>query len=99
MNEQKIIEIGTHATGSYVSDCYPFEVIDITPSGKTITIRELTAIPTENYDYFSNQEHTFESNPNGRTHKVRFSKNKGWKTSGGMKVSFGKAFQYQDPHY
>lgn len=96
MNEKMVIEVGTKATGSYYSDCYPFEVINLTPSGKTVTIRELIATPTKNYDYFSNQEHTFKPNPKGRTYKVRKGKH-GWKTPCGMKISFGEAIEYRNP--
>lgn len=98
MNEKKkvVIEVGTLATGSYYSDCYPYEVIAITPSGKTVTIRRLDSEPAEGYDYFSNQVHTFTSNPNNEEIKVRLGKF-GWKSSAGLRVSFGFAKEYRNP--
>ena len=96
--EQTKIEIGTRATGRYASDCYPYEVVGMTQSGKTISIRRLDSTPTENYDYYSNQEHTFSSNENNPILKVRKGK-LGWKTPDGLKVSFGGAREYRDPHF
>lgn len=98
MTQATIIEIGTLATGWYWSDCTPYEVIEMTASGKTITIREMEATPTKDFDYFTNQDYTYTSNPNGRTHKVRQRKQGGWKSSSGLKVSFGNARKYEDPH-
>ncbi|AEO93911.1 gp668 [Bacillus phage G] len=95
----KTIQIGTEATGRYWSDCIPLEVIEMTASGKTITLRELDAEPAEGYDYFSNQVHTFSSNPENRIFKARFRKHGGWTSSCGLSISFGTARKYTDPQY
>lgn len=94
------ITIGTPATGWFWTDRYPFEVIKMSASGKTITIREMDATPDKEngYDYFSNQVHTFTSNENNPTYTVRAT-NHGWKTPEGMKVHFGYARKYDDPHF
>jgi hypothetical protein len=93
------IDVGMHATGSYHSDSYPFEVVKVPANGKVITICELDAKNAEGYDYYSNQVHTFKSNPHGATHTVRQHKNGDWMTPDGMQVYFGSARKYDDPHF
>ena len=98
-NTKNEVYVGQLATGRYVSDCYPFEVIEVSPSGKTIKIREMNAEPAEGYDYFGNQVYNYTSNPNGSVRTVRLCKY-GWKElKGTMKVSLGNARKYQDPHF
>ena len=92
------ITVGTHATGWYYSDSMPFEVIKVSPSGKTITIRRMHATNAEGYDYFSNQVYDYSSNEDGATYTVRYTKN-GWKTPCNMSVRFGYARKYEDPHF
>lgn len=92
------IEVNTLATGCYFTDTYPFQVIRVTPSGKTVEIQEMTATAKEGYDYFTNQVYDYIPNSDGRTYTVRKTK-RGWRTPCGMKVSFGNARKYEDPHY
>lgn len=90
---------GMRASGSYFSDIYPFEVIKVTPSGKTVTIREMNATLVKGSDFDGTAEYVYTSNPNGETHTVRRDKFGRWKTPNGMKVSFGSARKYRDPHF
>lgn len=95
--ETEII-VGMGASGTYWTDYYPFEVIKISPSGKTITIRRMDAEPAEGHDYFGNQQYTYTPNPDGATHTVRFTK-QGYKTPEGMRIYFGRARRYEDPSF
>lgn len=93
------IKVGMHASGSYATDVYPFEVIKVPTSGKVITIRGMDYENAEGYDYYSNQVHTFTPNPDASTHTVRQHKDGFWRTPDGMTVYFGSARKYADPHF
>ena len=69
--------VGTGITKSVGSDRYPYEVIE-NISSKRIKIRELNAIPTADSDYYSNQQHTFESKPNGQETIIEMGTYKGY---------------------
>jgi hypothetical protein len=92
------IEVGTLATGSYWSDCYPFEVIKVSPSGKTITIRKMNAKVISGTTFDGTAEYEYSSNPNGQTYTVRMTK-KGYRTPCNMRIAFGYAREYYDPHF
>lgn len=93
------ITIGMGATFCIGSDSYPATVIDITPSGKTVTIQE------DNYEIISGSSHdgsaeyTYSANPNGRVISFRYStKSKNWKNSS-YRAYFGIRRKYYDPHF
>lgn len=92
------IKVGTLATGSYWSDCYPFEVIKVTPSGKTITIRGLDSKVVKGSTHDGSAEYEYTSNENARTYTVRLTKS-GYKTPCNMRVHFGFAREYRDPSF
>ena len=92
------IEVGTLATGSYWSDCYPFEVIKVTPSGKTITIRRMDSKVISGSSHDGSAEYEYTSNPNERTYTVRMTK-QGYRTPCNMRIHFGFAREYRDPHF
>lgn len=93
------IVVGTKASGTYWSDFTPFEVIKVSDSGKTITIREMNWRIVSGQEYNGTAEYEYESNPHGSIYSVRFSKNKGWKTPDGMRIMFGNARRYYDPSF
>lgn len=93
------IYIGAAATVCIGSDSYPYTVIDITPSGKTVTVQE------DDHNYMSGDssigtaEYKYTQNPNGRIMKFRYSKKyKRWKNTS-YRVYFGHRRFYQDPHF
>ena len=98
MTNIQTVEVDTLATGSYFSDCYPFQIIRVTPSGKTIEIRKMDATPSADFDYFSNQKYNYKPNTQGQIYTARKTKT-GWKTPCGMRISIGNARKYEDPHY
>jgi hypothetical protein len=93
------IHVGMGASGSYFSDMTPFEVIKVTPSGKTVTIREMDWKIIKGTDFDGTAEYEYTSNPNGRTYTVRKQKSGAWKTPCGMRIGFGNARRYYDPHF
>jgi hypothetical protein len=96
--EIKKIEVGTLATGSYWSDCYPFEVIKVSPSGKTITIRCLDTKLISGSDFDGTAEYEYMSNEHAATYTVRLIK-RGYRTPCNMRIAFGHARAYRDPHF
>jgi hypothetical protein len=56
------------------SDVYPFEVIEQSASGKTLTLREMDYVAKEGAEPMSN-DWTYISNPNNRVLKVSKRKN------------------------
>ena len=89
------IEVGMGASGTYWTDMTPFEVVRVV-SDKTVDIRELDVKITggdwidPEYELIPN-----EANPVVR---VRHTKH-GWQTASGMKIFFGHARYYRDPHF
>lgn len=93
------IYIGMGGTICIGSDSYPCTVIDITPSGKTVTVQY------DNYTWASGDptigsaEYRYSRDENGRTEKFRYSKKyKRWKNSS-YRVYFGDRRYYQDPSF
>lgn len=93
------IYVGMQASGTYWTDRTPFEVVAVSPSGKTITIREMDWKIVSGQEYNGSAEYEYISNENNPVMTVRFSKHKGWKTPDGMRISFGAARRYFDPHF
>jgi hypothetical protein len=93
------VTVGMKATGYYLSDCAPYEVIKVSPSGKTVTIQSMDWKITKGTEHDGTAEYEYTSNPNGNTHTVRKTKLGMWKTPCNLKVSFGSARRYYDPHF
>ncbi len=53
---------GMGASAGAGSDSYPYTVVKVSKNGRKIWVTEDTATPTKDYDYYNNQEHTFETN-------------------------------------
>lgn len=94
--EYSQITVGMGATGSYWTDCYPYEVVRII-SDKTIEIRRLDSEMVEGTDWLDQEYNLFsnDTNPIERARKCKT----GWRTSGGMKISLGYAREYRDPSF
>lgn len=95
-------EIGDAVTVHYVSDSYPYTVIDVRRNGKEIEIQEDKSIrvggtwPEFSYEY--------ERNPNGRTMVFTLRKNGRWRQKGddmrhtGASLHRGRRY-YRDPSF
>lgn len=92
---KKKIEVGMGATGSYWTDCYPFEVVRVV-SDKTVDVRELD-VKIVGGDWLDPvyELHQNQQNPVKRVRKTKY----GWKMADGMKVFFGGARYYRDPSF
>ena len=95
-----MISLGQGVTVHYGSDCYPYTVIGITKSGKTITIQSDNYKRIDKNGYGGMQEYKYERDPNGCVLKVRKNSREVWKVlGGGNTVTFGGRRAYSDPHF
>ena len=81
------------------TDRHPATIIEISPSGKTITIQDDDYKRVDGRGLSEWQEYEFTPNPNGSTHTCRWNaKRKGWVTQGGrFYVSLTGRNAYRDP--
>jgi len=90
-------EIGEGATVSVGSDSYPYTIIDISDSGKTITLREDRVERTDRNGMSEIQEYNYFRDPNGKVVKATKRKNGSWKTTkDNCLVSIGIRRRYYD---
>lgn len=90
--------VGDGATMYVGSDCYPYTVVKVSPSGKTIEMRE------DHYRIVSGDgsfqrgipEISYSPQPNAVPLTVRYT-NRGWRWRGSP-VSVGFRRYYRDPH-
>ncbi len=104
-------QIGMGATVYGYSDTYAYEIVEISESGKTITLREMRAerdptwtpnvIPGGFAGHCVNnreQRWTLTPNPEGRTTKARLTKG-GRYTIGGRAIGVGQASMFYDYNF
>lgn len=91
-------EVGMGATIQVGSDCYPYTVIAVSPSGKTVTIQEDEAQLVSGSIFSKRQEYEYRSNPNGRTMTVRRNKHGRWGKRH-FPVYIGRRRYYRDPSF
>ena len=87
-------EIGMGATKVVGSDRYPCTIIDITSSGKTLTVQEDKATRLDNNGMSSLQEYLYEENPDGEIERFRMTK-RGWR-NGSVGLIIGTREKYYD---
>lgn len=85
--------VGMGATIYWWSDRTPGTVVNVSPSGKTVTIREDDVVEWKDHYGVS-----YRDNPNGRLYTARRRKDGTWK-AGGNGVSFGRRAAYRDPSF
>lgn len=99
LTDSKLPYVGMHATISYVSDCYPYEVIEVSKSGKRISIRRLDTRAV-NTDPGEDQKYEYYSNENFIVKKASLRKDGYWKLEkSSTVVTLGYAKKYIDPHF
>ena len=103
MTPEMTPEVGMPATYGIGSDCYPFEVVAMSPSGKTVTLRALNAIYVSGQD--GTAEYRYEQYPAEAkvkemvvTYRRRGDCYRPKGTDSGY-VHFGNARFYQDPSF
>lgn len=89
-------EIGMRCTVMCYTDRHPGEVISITPSGKTIRVRELSAKRTDKNGMSECQNYEYATDPEGTIRTFRLTK-RGWREPGGGNgLALGRAEMYYD---
>jgi hypothetical protein len=89
--------IGEGATVSIGSDSYPYTIIDVSESGKTIYLREDKVERTDSNGMSEIQEYKYSPNLEGQEIKATKRKNGAWKTTGDNRlVSIGVRRRYYD---
>lgn len=89
-------EIGMHCTVMHYSDRSPAEVIAISPSGKTLQVRELSAKRTDKNGMSECQSYEYATDPEGTVRTFRLTK-RGWRgPGGGPGLALGRAEKYHD---
>lgn len=89
-------QIGEGVTVSIGSDAYPYTIIDISPSGKTIYLQEDRVERIDSNGISEVQEYKYFRNSEGKEIKASMRKNGGWKTTDNCKVSIGVRRRYYD---
>lgn len=89
--------IGEGATVSVGSDSYPYTIVDVSKSGKTIILKEDKFERTDSNGMSESQEYNYSPNPEGKEIKATKRKTGAWKTSGNnCLVSIGVRRRYYD---
>lgn len=89
--------IGQGATVSIGSDSYPYTIIDISESGKTIYLREDRVERIDSNGMSEIQEYKYFPDPQGKEIKATLRKNGAWKTTkDNFRVSIGVRRRYYD---
>ena len=91
-------KIGDRVSVLCGSDCYPYEIIDVSKSMLQITLRRLKHTPTKNFDYYSYQEYEYTSDENGSQVVAKLTKYGNYKTDFGS-VNRNGARYYVDPSF
>lgn len=95
-------EVGDGCTVGYVSDYYPFTVIEVTKSGRQITIQQDQTVKVGGE--WPNFKYQMVTNPTGRTMTFTLRKNGVWRQKGddmrhtGARLLVGQRY-YIDPHF
>lgn len=88
--------LGGGATVLYWSDCHAGTVVHISPSGKTVVVREDKATRIDKNGMSESQEYAYAPNNKGEGREWIFRMTKrGWRAKG-TGVSFGKRQKYHD---
>ena len=95
--------VGMGATESVGSDSYPYTIIEVSPSEKTIVVQQDIAKPDVGHEYFGAQKYVYTPNvdANKRTYTLR--KNGRWyqkgESMGYMPLCIGHRRYYSDPSH
>lgn len=90
-------EIGMGATECMFTDRHPYTIIDISKSGRVITVQRDTATRTDLNGMSSSQVYTYTSNPDGTIKKLSFRKNGQWRVVNSSEIFvIGSRREYYD---
>lgn len=89
--------VGMGATHCAYSDRHPYTVIEVSKSGRVVTLQEDTAIRTDKNGMSESQTYEFTPNPKGAIRKASLRKNGQWvEVNGSDKFSLGHRSAYYD---
>lgn len=83
------------------SDAYPYEIVRVV-SDKTLEVRRMDFVATEDSNYFGNQKYNYISKPDAEVVRIRKRKNGKWMEQGAKCGGFGLADEphaYRDPSF
>lgn len=98
-------KVGMGATYGYGSDCYPATIIEVSPSGKRLTIQRDEVLVTSGSDQTGDKIYTLLEDPNGATIEYSLRKNNRWYPVGqpidhrSYGLTIGSRTYYQDPSF
>lgn len=90
--------VGMPATILLWTDRHAATVVAVSPSGKTVTVREDRAIRTDRNGLSEIQHYTYTPNPDGALTTFRLGK-RGWRSAGGRGLHLGERAEYRDPSF
>lgn len=97
IKEVNSFAIGEGATVHIGSDSYPYTIIDVSDSGKTIYLRQDKVERTDSNGMSELQEYNYFPNPEGEEIKATLRKNGAWKTTkDNCPVTIGVRRRYYD---
>lgn len=88
-------EVGMGATLLMWSDRYPFTVVKVSPSGKTLWAQEDEAVRVDSNGMSDSQAYTFKPNPDARTLRFSLRKSGQWRGPAG-RLALGYRSRYYD---
>lgn len=92
-------EVGMGATQVCFSDRHAFTVVEVSKSGKRITVQQDKATRTDKNGMSDCQDYTFEPNPNGSKHTLSLRKNGRWIEVGGSQSDFTYSIGHRAEYY
>lgn len=90
-------KVDDFATLHYPSDSYPYEVISVSPTGRKVTLRELSHRVIAGSFITGDAVVQYDNNLQGSIRVANWSPKRGRFTCGGSPISFGFARFYQAP--
>lgn len=102
MSEFIAPKVGDGITFHAGSDCYPWTIIAVSPSGKKITVQRDKAVRTDDNGYGGEQEYSITPDPTGATNELSYRKDGYFHTVGCSmewwnRWTLGRR-RYDDPH-
>jgi len=99
--EKRMPKLGEGCTICFASDCAPATVVEISPSGKTVTVQRDHGIVTKRAKSYGDEpEYRFEQDLEGPKTVFRLNKHGAYCAKGGHpRLFLGERRKYTDPHF
>lgn len=90
---------GMGATLIVGSDRYAYTIVRVSPSGKTLWIKQDRAVPAEGHNYYGHQVYSYAFNPKAKLEVARKTKGGVFRVNGCMPLCVGERSYYSDPGF